>query len=459
MLRLLLVAAAAAAQLQYILVTPAFVMDALANVPGAKRLSPHDLRVSNSSKATLVELTPAQAAALNETYDVYPNDAVATASPPPWGLDRIDQAYGQDGRYDAPWPRGLGARIYVVDTGVWAAHPEFAGRVLPGYDALLAAPSNGSDCNGHGTHVASVALGATVGVAPLALLVPVVALGCAGTGTVFYLIAGIIWARDQAGAGVINLSVQAPGNALLDQVVQSCADMVVVAAAGNDAGDACAWSPARAPAALTVGGTYPGDTRVTSSNFGPCVDLFAPGDQITGAQAGGGFATRSGTSLAAPHVAGAAALLLSKGVAAAQVRTQVATVALRPGYDTYCSGAIAPDRFLQVGAPRPTPAYVLVTNTDFTRWLPELQRCVAFAAPGLRLLRASLPLPGGLAALSQAWCKGNASFAELDGAVLAPLPGAFVALATAGPPLNVSCLAPTARPTLHPTRHRKHRKG
>jgi hypothetical protein len=229
---------------------------------------------------------------------------------PSWGLDRIDADVDRlDDRY-AYVSSGKGVRIYVIDTGVDAGHPDLAGRVAQGWSAVDDGRGT-SDCNGHGTHVAGTAAGTEYGVAKSAVIVPVRVLDCSGAGFASSLIAGINWvvANHPGGAGIINLSVGGPANSAVDRAVEDAAarGLLVVAAAGNDGGDACAVSPARAASALTSGATTSTDVRASYSNTGGCVDLFAPGSRITSAWPGGSAATLSGTSMAAPHVAGIAA--------------------------------------------------------------------------------------------------------------------------------------------------------
>lgn len=239
-----------------------------------------------------------------------------TQSPvPSWGLDRID---ADEERLDDSYryiSTGAGVRIYVIDTGVRSDHADLAGRVESGWSAIDDG-NEAEDCNGHGTHVAGIAAGTVYGVAKGATIVPVRALDCDGSGYASSVIAGISWAiaNHPGGPGVINLSLGGPANSAVDQAVADATDrgLLVVTAAGNNSGDACALSPARAATAATVGATTSADMRANYSNYGSCVDLFAPGSSITSAWHAGASsaATLSGTSMAAPHVAGIAARLL-----------------------------------------------------------------------------------------------------------------------------------------------------
>jgi subtilisin family serine protease len=241
--------------------------------------------------------------------------ATVQSPTPSWGLDRIDAL---DDRLDDSYAyvsTGRGVRVYVIDTGVLAEHPDFGGRVIPGWSAIDDGRGT-SDCNGHGTHVAGTVAGRSFGVAKDALIVAVRALDCSGAGFASSLVAGINWvvANHPGGPGVINLSVGGPANSAVDRAVADATarGLTVVAAAGNDGGDACAVSPARAVSAVTIGATTSRDERASYSNTGACVDVFAPGSGITSTYIGptGAVATMSGTSMAAPHVAGLAARIL-----------------------------------------------------------------------------------------------------------------------------------------------------
>jgi subtilisin family serine protease len=232
-----------------------------------------------------------------------------------WGLDRIDQrTLPLNGTYSAPNTAST-VVAYVVDTGVYGAHSEFTGRVAAGFDAVSGSDGR-SDCNGHGTHVAGTIAGTTYGVAKSARVVPVRVLDCTGSGSVSGVIAGLDWIAKNRPSGqraVVNMSLgTASVVSSLDSAVASlvASGVSVVVAAGNSATDACTSSPARVASAITVGATTTADSRASFSNFGSCLDLFAPGSNITSARAGGGSTTLSGTSMAAPHVAGVAALLL-----------------------------------------------------------------------------------------------------------------------------------------------------
>ena len=231
-----------------------------------------------------------------------------------WGLDRVDQTDRPlDTQYHFNYT-GAGVTAFVIDTGLRADHLEFAGRVLPGFSVV--ADTNGTnDCNGHGTHVAGTLGGSTYGAAKSVKFVPIRVLNCTGAGTLSGVIAGIDWA---AGTGlrpaVANLSLGSSKSTAVNAAVAGATakGITMVVAAGNSAANACNYSPSSEPTAITVGATTSTDARASYSNFGSCVDVFAPGSSITSAWITSNTATNtiSGTSMASPHVAGVAALAL-----------------------------------------------------------------------------------------------------------------------------------------------------
>jgi subtilisin family serine protease len=236
--------------------------------------------------------------------------ADVTQSNPPWGLDRIDQRNRPlSATYTYNWT-GSGVRAYVIDTGIRTSHSQFAGRASNVFDAF---GGSGADCNGHGTHVAGTIGGSTYGVAKSALLRGVRVLDCNGSGSTSGVIAGVDWVRNnRINPAVANMSLGGGASSSLDTAVNNLANsgVAIAVAAGNSNTDACTQSPARAASAITVGSTTTSDARSSFSNFGVCLDLFAPGSGILSSwfSSDTATATLSGTSMASPHVAGAAAL-------------------------------------------------------------------------------------------------------------------------------------------------------
>ncbi|WP_203784514.1 S8 family peptidase, partial [Asanoa ferruginea] len=240
-------------------------------------------------------------------------------NPPSWGLDRIDQRnlpLNQSFTYPNT---ASNVHAYIIDTGIRTTHQDFGGRATSGFDAVDAGAAD--DCNGHGTHVAGTVGGNTYGVAKGVSLVAVRVLNCAGEGTDAQVVAGINWVAENAiKPAVANMSLGGDLSTSLDAAVTNAINsgitFAVAAGNGNAIGvrqNACNYSPARVPNAITVGATQISDAAASFSNFGTCVDIIGPGVNITSSWSTSDTATKaiSGTSMAAPHVAGAAALVLA----------------------------------------------------------------------------------------------------------------------------------------------------
>ena len=262
---------------------------------------------------------------------IVPTSLTSQNPTPSWGLDRIDQKslplnsiynYNND---------GTGVSAYVIDTGIRITHTEFGGRARYGFDAVNDG-YNGNDCHGHGTHVAGTIGGINYGVAKNVQLIAVRVLNCSGSGTTSGVIAGIDWVTTNAARpAVANMSLGGSISLALDTAVTNSINSGVsyAIAAGNSSQNACNFSPARVAGAITVGATDKTDTRPSWSNYGKCLDLFAPGVSITSAWIGSDTATNtiSGTSMATPHTAGVAALKLQGSPTAtpAEVATELVT--------------------------------------------------------------------------------------------------------------------------------------
>jgi serine protease len=247
---------------------------------------------------------------IDQDEHVHGTDAQAN---PGWGLDRIDQrSLPLDAAYNYPSTGGEGITAYVIDTGIEANHPDFGSRAS---SAANFVDQKTTDGNGHGTHVAGIIGGTEWGVAKRVKLVGVRALNDAGSGTFSGVVEGENWVAQRAVANksVVNMSL---GGGSTQAVIDATkhlfdAGVLVVAAAGNNNGDACRYSPANTPTAVTVGATDIADKKASFSNYGTCVDTYAPGSHITSDWLRGGANTISGTSMAAPYVAGVAALYLA----------------------------------------------------------------------------------------------------------------------------------------------------
>jgi subtilisin family serine protease len=297
------------------------------------------------------------------------------SNPPSWGLDRIDQRnLPLDNSYTYP-VTGTGVRAYIIDTGIRFSHGQFGGRASSGYDAIDGGSAD--DCNGHGTHVAGTVGGTGYGVAKEVRLVGVRVLNCSGSGTTAQVVAGIDWVTANAvKPAVANMSLGGGADSTLDAAVsRSIASGItygIAAGNGNIFGirqNACNTSPARVPEAITVGATQNNDAAASFSNYGTCVDLLAPGVSITSSWYTSDTAsnTISGTSMATPHVAGAAAQLLQQNPGWTPQQVRDAMVANATTNKITNPGTGTPNRLLFVGSgttppPPPPPAGCTGTN-------------------------------------------------------------------------------------------------
>ncbi|WP_285475500.1 S8 family peptidase [Actinoplanes sp. NBRC 101535] len=292
-----------------------------------------------------------------------------------WGLDRIDQeSLPLDSSYTYP-NTASGVHAYIIDTGILTTHSQFGGRAVSGYD-FVDSDSNATDCNGHGTHVAGTVGGSTYGVAKAVQLVAVRVLDCEGSGTTAGVINGINWVTTNAvKPAVANMSLGGGTSTTLDTAVGNsiAAGVTYGIAAGNDNANACSYSPARVTAAITVGATASTDARASYSNYGSCLDIFAPGTSITSAWYSSTTATStiSGTSMATPHVVGAAALVLQDNPSYTPAQVASALTGGAVSGKVTSPGTSSPNLLLQVpdgsGGSDPTdPAGCTGTNATAT---------------------------------------------------------------------------------------------
>ncbi len=294
---------------------------------------------------------------------------VDTQNNPTWGLDRIDQRnLPLDAQYTYAMT-GLNVHAYIIDTGIRSSHVEFSGRVGAGYDVIDGGAPD--DCNGHGTHVAGTIGGTTYGIAKQVTLHGVRVLDCGGSGYTTGVVAGIDWVTaNHIKPAVANMSLGGGASASLDTALANsvAAGVVHVVAAGNENADACLGSPAREPQAITVGAVSNSDQRASFSNYGTCLDIFAPGVDILSAwyTSDSATGTASGTSMASPHAAGVVALFLQgaptaspSDVVNSMINAATANLVGNPGTGS-------PNRLLYATLGAPPTATPTVTGTPPT---------------------------------------------------------------------------------------------
>lgn len=334
---------------------------------------------------------------------VEPNGRVsitATQSPTPsWGLDRIDQAnLPLDNSYTYP-STAAGVHVYTIDTGILLTHNDFAGRMSNGFDAITSG-GTANDCHGHGTHVSGTIGGTTYGVAKGVTFHPVRVLNCSGSGTNTQVINGINWvAANKIQPAVANMSLGGSFSAALNTASNNLviAGVVLAVASGNSSADACSFSPASADSAISVNASTITDARASFSNFGTCTDIFAPGNNIVSDYIGSNSATAtlSGTSMASPHVAGAAALYRAANPGDTPGQVKAALLAGATVNKITNPGAGSPNRLLNIqfiggggGGNQPPTA-------DFTVTCTAGVNCIANASPSTD--------DGGFGNLTFAW--------------------------------------------------------
>lgn len=325
-------------------------------------------------KGFAIEMTTDEAADMSEMpgvvrveQDVQMSASTTDSPVASWGLDRLDQRALPLSNSFTFTSTGSGVRVYIVDTGILPTHQEFGGRAAAAYNAI-ADGRTATDCNGHGTHVAGTIGGATTGIARSATLYGVRVLDCNGSGSTADVIEGIDYVISQKNASpgtpvVANMSLGGGLSASLNDAVERAvaAGVVFAVAAGNENTDACNKSPASAPSALTVGATDNSDSRASYSNYGSCLDIFAPGSGITSAYytATNAYASMSGTSMASPHVAGIAAVILGDSPTSTPAQVRSAMLAAATSSVVSNPGSLSPNALLSnlfgvINPPPPT---------------------------------------------------------------------------------------------------------
>jgi len=310
--------------------------------------------------AASIPLETAKKLSEHEDVAFVEQDSNVFANTDRWGLDRIDQNdLPLDGSYDPPITSGgAGVTAYIIDTGIELNHEDFGGRASHGVDFT---GLGSGDCNGHGTHVAGTVGGITSGVAKEVSLVDVRVLNCEGGGTLSGVIGGVDWVTQNHdpsvdGPATVNMSLGGGKTSSLNNAVNQLVDagITVVVAAGNDTTDACDYSPASASKVITVGSTTRNDSRSNFSNYGSCLNIFAPGSGIKSAWVNGGYLTISGTSMASPHICGVTALYLGENnnLSPIEVETKLLKSAVENKVTNPGGGSV--NKLLQIGTFSPT---------------------------------------------------------------------------------------------------------
>ncbi|MEU5151680.1 S8 family peptidase [Streptomyces yangpuensis] len=327
-------------------------------------LNGYSVELSQAQAEKLAADPAVQSVVQNRTFTV----SAVQPSPPSWGLDRVDQrTLPLNQSYTYPDKAGEGVTAYVIDTGVRITHEDFGGRATHGYDAIDN-DTTAQDGHGHGTHVAGTVAGDSYGVAKKAKIVGVRVLDNTGTGTTAQVVAGIDWVtRNAVKPAVANMSLGGGADTALDTAVRNsiASGITYAVAAGNESQNASTKSPARVAEAITVGATTSSDARASYSNYGPALDIFAPGSAITSAWSTGDYAmnTINGTSMATPHVAGAAAVYLSQNPVSTPAQVATALIGSSTPNLVTNPGTGSPNRLLHVTALGPVPPGKRFENT------------------------------------------------------------------------------------------------